>query len=94
MTVRVEPDGEAAIVRTDSIYALTKTVAADAGAEPADILHSETISFATGQSGAFSSGTACQPNGELERLVFDALPALSMAGGWSAREPVRAGAVP
>ena len=80
MTVRVEPDGEAAIVRTDSIYALTKTIAADA-AEPAGVLHSETISFPTGESSAFSSGTTCQPNGELERLVFDALPALSFAGG-------------
>jgi hypothetical protein len=80
MTVRVEPEGSAAIVRTDSIYALTKTVAADPLTPPPDVLHTETISFPTGQSGAFSSGTTCQPNGELERLVFDALPALSFAG--------------
>jgi len=80
MTVRVEPDGEAAIVRADSVYALTKTVA-DPSAPAPDVLHAETISFPTGQSGSFSSGTTCQPSGELERLVFDALPALSFAGG-------------
>ena len=79
MTVRVEPDDEAAIVRTESVYVLTKTVAAEDAAEP-EVLHAETISFPTGEAGTFSSGTTCQANGELERLVLDALPALSFAG--------------
>ena len=77
MTVQVEPEGEAAVVRTDSVYVLTKTIAPQAADET---LHSETISFPSGESGAFSSGTVCQPTGDLERLVLDALPALSLAG--------------
>ena len=77
MSVLVEPDGEAAVVRTESVYALTKTIAPEATDEA---LHAETISFRSGESGAFSSGTTCQPTGDLERLVLDALPALSLAG--------------
>jgi hypothetical protein len=77
MTVQVEPEGEAAVVRTESVYALTKTIASEATDEA---LHAETISFESGQSGTFSSGTTCQPTGALERLVLDALPALSLAG--------------
>jgi hypothetical protein len=77
MTVQVEPDGEAAVVRTESLYGLTKTVAPAAADE---VLHSERIGFRSGESATFSSGTVCQPNGELERLVLDALPPLSFAG--------------
>ena len=77
MTVQVEPEGEAAVVRTDSVYVLTKTIVPEAAEEP---LHSETISFESGESGAFSSGTTCQPTGDFERMVMDALPALSLAG--------------
>lgn len=77
MNVQVEPAGEHAIVRIDSLYALTKTVAAPDAAEP---LHVETISFLSGEAAAFSAGTTCQPNGNLERVVLDALPAVSLAG--------------
>jgi hypothetical protein len=77
MTVQVEQEGEAAVVRTESVYALTKTIASEAADQP---LHSETISFESGESGTFSSGTICQPTGDLERMVLDALPALSLAG--------------
>ena len=77
MTVQVEPDGETAVVRTDSTYGLTKSVAPQAAEQP---LHSETIGFHSGESGTFSSGTVCQPTGALERLVLDALPPLSFAG--------------
>lgn len=76
--VQVEPSGEDAIVRTDSFYVLTKTIASTETEQP---LHAETISFQSGQSGAFSSGTECQPTGELERPVFGALPRVSLAGG-------------
>jgi hypothetical protein len=77
MSVHVEPSGEDAVVRTDSTYVLTKTIRSTDAEQP---LHAETISFRTGQSGTFSSGTKCQPNGELERLVFEALPTVSLAG--------------
>ena len=76
MTVQVEPEGSAAVVRTDSLYELTKTVAPDTAEQP---LHTETIEFRSGESDTFSSGTTCQPTGELERLVLDALPPLSLA---------------
>jgi hypothetical protein len=77
MTVQVEPSGEDAVVRADSTYVLTKTIESE-GHQP---LHAETIRLGSGQSDAFTSGTRCQPNGELERLVFDALPTVSLAGG-------------
>jgi hypothetical protein len=77
MHVQVEPSGEDAIVRTDSVYVLTKSVESAEAEQP---LHTETISFQSGGSGAFSSGTTCQPNGALERLVFEALPTVSLAG--------------
>ena len=77
MRVHIEPSGEDAIVRTDSTYVLTKTISSPEAEQP---LHAETISFQTGEAGAFSSGTECQPNGELERLVFEALPTVSLAG--------------
>jgi hypothetical protein len=75
--VDVEPSGEDATVRTDSTYLLTKTISMPGARQP---FHAETIDFHTGESDAFSAGTACQPNGELERLVFDGLPAMSLAG--------------
>lgn len=78
VTVRVEPSRDDAVVRTDSTYVLTKTVES---AEAEQSLHAETISFQSGQSGKFSSGTECQANGELERPVFEALPTMSLAGG-------------
>jgi hypothetical protein len=65
-------------VRADSTYALTKSIESSAGQEP---LHAETIRIGSGQSDAFTSGTRCQPTGKLERLVFDALPTVSLAGG-------------
>jgi hypothetical protein len=77
MSVRVEPSGQDAIVRTDSTYRLTKTISSTEAEQP---LHAETIDFRTGESRAFSSGTTCHPNGQLERLVFDARPTVSLAG--------------
>ena len=77
MNVHVEPSGEDSIVRTDSTYVLTKTISSPDAEDP---LHTETISFETGESGEFSSGTRCQPNGDLERLVFEALPTVAPAG--------------
>jgi hypothetical protein len=78
MNVKLEPDGEATVVRADSSYLLTKTVTPEDGQEP---LHEETIRFSTGETASFGSTTTCQPNGKLERLVLDALPAVSVADG-------------
>ncbi len=77
MTVQVTSDRAGAMVRTQSRYGLTKTVTPEVADEA---LHRESIRFRSGESGTFSSGTICQPNGELERLVLDALPPLSVAG--------------
>lgn len=77
MSVHVERSDEDTIVRTVSTYVLTKAVGWKEVEQP---LHAETISFQTGGSAEFSSGTICQPNGALERLVFEALPMVSLAG--------------
>jgi hypothetical protein len=77
MRVDVEPSGDDSIVRTDSTYMLTKTISSPRARQP---FHAETIDFHTGESEAFTSGTACQPTGELERLVFAGLPTVSLAG--------------
>jgi hypothetical protein len=77
MRVDVEPSGDDAIVRTESTYMLTKKISSIEAEQP---VHAETIEFHAGGSGTFSSGTACQPTGELERLVFDSLPTVSLAG--------------
>jgi hypothetical protein len=78
MSVQVEASGEEAIVEADSTYVLTKRIASGEGQ---GALHAETIRLGSGQSDTFTSGTRCQPNGQLERLVFDALPPVSLAGG-------------
>jgi hypothetical protein len=54
MRVHIEPSGEDAIVRTDSIYTLTKTIGSTWTKQP---FHVETIDFHAGESKAFSSGT-------------------------------------
>jgi hypothetical protein len=77
MEVQVEENGEDAVVRTDGSYVLTKTISSKGGDRP---LHRQTVTFRTGESATFSSGTTCQPTGEFERLVFDALPPVSLAG--------------
>ena len=77
MEVQVEGAGEDAIVRADGTYELTKTIGSKGVEQP---LHAQTVRFRTGGSATFSSGTTCQPTGELERMVFDALPPVSLAG--------------
>ena len=90
MVVSLQPEGRNTVVSTDTTYVLTKTV--DAALPDGDDLGHvrETISFRTGESGTFSKGTQCQPNGRFERAVLDSLPATSFAAPRSARRCRRA----
>ncbi len=78
MVIRFDREGPETVVSPATTYVLTKTVdvLATDGVERGQ--SRETISFATGESGTFSKGTICQPNGKLERVVLDSLPANSV----------------
>lgn len=78
VNVQIEPAGEHSLVRVDSVYRLTKTIRPETARQP---VHEQTVVFETGDGARFESGTRCQPNGQLERLVFEALPAVSPADG-------------
>jgi hypothetical protein len=74
LAVEVKPgDGEALVEATGN-YVLTKSVVAAyrSGSERGRAY--EIVSFSTGERGAFSKGTVCQPNGALERTVLDIMP--------------------
>jgi hypothetical protein len=93
MVVSLEPEGRNTVVSTDTTYVLTKTVDA-ARPDGDDLGHvRETISFKTGESGAFRKGTQCQPNGRFERAVLDSLPATAFAAA-PQRAPVQASELP
>src|SRR5918996_5964581 len=74
LAVEVKPGGGEAFVETTGNYVLTKTVVAAyrSGSERGRAY--EIVSFSTGERGAFSKGTVCQPNGALERTVLDIMP--------------------
>ena len=77
MVVSLTPRGRSTLVSAATTYVLTKTVDL---AQPGGVSRGqaqEIISFGTGQSGAFTKGTRCHPNGRLERVVYDSLPATS-----------------
>ncbi|HEX6143405.1 MAG TPA: hypothetical protein VFZ01_11850 [Geminicoccaceae bacterium] len=78
LSVDVSERGSATVVRTTSDYALTKKALAPGRGRP---LGDETIRFGTGETASFEIGTTCQPNGEFERLVLDALPSVTLPGG-------------
>lgn len=78
MTVVLDQRGEATVVDTSSDYRLTKLARAPGEADP---LSRETITFASGEAASFGIGTTCQATGQLERLVLDALPPVSLASG-------------
>jgi hypothetical protein len=77
MVVSLTPRGANTLVSASTTYVLTKTVdlADPAGASRGEAR--EIISFDTGESATFTKGTRCQPNGRLERVVYDSLPATS-----------------
>jgi len=76
VVVSLTPRGAGTVVSTDTTYVLTKMIDAS-GSGGARAQARETISFGTGESGTFAKGTLCQPNGRLERVVLDSLPATS-----------------
>jgi hypothetical protein len=65
------------VVSPETVYVLTKTIDVLPDDGPPRGRTQETISFRTGETGTFSKGTRCQPNGALERVVLDSLPATS-----------------
>jgi hypothetical protein len=78
MTIRFDREGAETVVSPATTYVLTKTVDALGSDGVQRGSTTETISFATGERGKFSKGTVCQPNGQLERVVLDSLPANSI----------------
>jgi hypothetical protein len=78
MVVRFDRQGSETVVSPTTTYVLTKTVDAIGSDGVRRGQSRETISFDTGESGKFSKGTVCQPNGQLEGVVLDSLPANSV----------------
>ena len=93
MVIQVRPADPDALVAVKSTYVLTKVVAIEEPSEPARKSSPEFASFTTGKSGKFPTGTVCQPTGQLERLVFDGLPAGVMSAG-GAQSPGPAASTP
>jgi hypothetical protein len=79
MMIRFERAGSQTVVSPAATYVLTKTIESVGSEGQPRGSTRETISFATGESGKFSKGTVCQPNGRLERVVLDSLPSVSIA---------------
>jgi len=75
LVVQIRPDAGDAFVDATSNYVLTKTVVAEARSGWRRGRSYEIVSFSTGERGEFGKGTVCQPNGALERIVLDILPA-------------------
>ncbi len=78
MVIRFDREGPDTLVTPATTYVLTKTIDETWPNGTQRGQTRETISFATGEIGKFSKGTVCQPNGRLERVVLDSLPATSM----------------
>jgi hypothetical protein len=78
MVVRFDHQGRDTLVSPEATYVLTKTVDVTRSDGVSRGQTRETVSFGTGEVGRFSKGTVCQPNGRLERLVLDSLPATSV----------------
>ena len=78
MAIRFDQAGGKTLVTPEATYVLTKTIDLTRSDGVARGQTRETVSFATGDTATFSKGTVCQPNGRLERLVLDSLPATSV----------------
>jgi hypothetical protein len=79
LAVEVRPGGGEALVEATATYVLTKTVVAAYRSGQQRGRTYEIVSFSTGERGAFSKGTVCQPNGALERTVLDIMPSATQA---------------
>ena len=77
LVVEVKPRGGEAFVEATGNYVLTKSVVAEylSGSQRGRAY--EIVSFSTGERGAFSKGTLCQPSGALEQTVLDIMPPAS-----------------
>jgi hypothetical protein len=92
MVIRLDREGPDTVVSPSTTYVLTKTIGVTRPDGTPRGQSRETVSFATGETGKFSKGTVCQPNGRLERVVLDSLPATSITNAPApARGPVVAG---
>ena len=74
LAVEVRPGGGEAFVEATANYVLTKSVVAEGRSGRQRGQTYEVVSFSTGERGAFSKGTVCQPSGALERTVLDTVP--------------------
>jgi hypothetical protein len=77
LVVEVKPGGGEAFVKATGNYVLTKSVIAEYRSGSQRGRAYELVSFSSGERGAFSKGTVCQPNGALERTVLDIMPSAS-----------------
>jgi hypothetical protein len=73
----VKPGGGEAFVKATGNYVLTKSVIAEYRSGSQRGRTYELVSFSSGERGAFSKGTVCQPNGALEQTVLDIMPPAS-----------------
>jgi hypothetical protein len=91
MVINLQPRGSGTVVSPETVYVLTKTIDVTPQEGGAALGQTrEIISFHTGEAATFSKGTRCQPNGALERVVLDSLPATTFV----AQEPREAVPVP
>jgi hypothetical protein len=74
LAVEVKPRGREALIETTGNYVLTKSVVAEDRSGRQRGQSHEIVGFSTGERGAFSKGTVCQPTGALEQTVLDIMP--------------------
>jgi hypothetical protein len=77
LVVEVKPGGGGAFVEATGNYVLTRSVVAEYRSASQRGRAYEIVSFSSGERGAFSKGTVCQPNGALEQTVLDIVPPAS-----------------
>jgi hypothetical protein len=77
LVVEVKPGGGEAFVEATGNYVLTKSVVAEYRSASRRGRAYEIVNFSSGERGAFSKGTVCQPNGALEQTVLDIMPPAS-----------------
>ncbi|MGH6921201.1 MAG: hypothetical protein ACREJ0_26285, partial [Geminicoccaceae bacterium] len=89
LAVEVTPRGGEAFVEATGNYVLAKSVVAEDRSGRQRGRAYEIVSFSTGERGAFSKGTVCQPNGALERTVLDIMPSATQVAAQRTRPVTR-----